>query len=1362
MDDPRTVDVGSEVDKAVTRAPAASKVEHASDGVQPSVPGYELLGVLGRGGMGVVYKARQKSLNRIVALKMVLAGAHAGERELKRFRAEAESVARLVHPNIVQIYEVGEQDGLPFFSFEYVDGGSLDKKLAGTPQPAREAAELAEKLARAVQYAHECGIIHRDLKPANILLQGPGARASMSAVRTQGAGVRSEDPGDKTHEMGPSGAAPFSLAADSQSPIPNPKSLVPKITDFGLAKHLQNDMGMTAPGGLTQSGAIVGTPSYMAPEQAGGGAIPVGPAADVYALGAVLYELLTGRPPFQGENAMDIMLLVLSEEPVPPSRLRPRLPADLETICLKCLYKESRKRYGSAEALADDLRRFLDGKPIVARPVGRLERLWRWCVRNPVVAGLLAALFLVIVGGFLAVTSQWLRAESQRELAEENERRADANRKRAEDNLREANTQRKRAEEAFRQAKRAVDDYYTRVSENKLLGVPGMEPLRKDLLEAALKYYQDFVDQNRTDAKIRAELATAYFRLATITELIGSKPRAQEAYRRATDMFEQVVRDEPGNHLCRRRLVVCLNDFGLTLQENGQIDESRKMYSRSRLLGEKLLDDQPNDYSVHSALAKTYLNTAIVSDKEGRTQDAVEFYLKCQHIQENIVYRVPLNSEYKSDLSLTYMNLGSAYLEHGQPQQGLDLYYKTLAIQKELVRQGPDAIYYRRLLGAVYHNIGMLYRLNNRFGDALTAYQESQKIRESLAGDHPSVHDYQNDLGETLNNIGEIELAGRDTRTARATLRRSAEIFQKLAAENATNSKFRNAEALALNNLGVVLHQMGRSAEALDHHQRALAIRTELARANPGVIDFQSHLSDSYCNLANTQRGLGQTDEALRSYREGCAILERLVAKHPTTTKFRVNLGLAYTNTGYLEDARDRLHSALEAFERARAIRSELRATIPSVPRYAADFAQSQFYIAKVLAKQGSNDKALAHYEEALGIQDKLIHNSRLEGLSRPVGVASAAMGRGLLEGLTALLAQPNSLDDPGALDFRADRGRSLIQIGNLHHDSNRFLPAFQWYKKAREEWLAIVAVQPDVAEYLSNLGVSHYNFGLNLQDLRLALAALTAHRAGVAAREKLVREYPDDLDYRRQLAESYNSCGIAELSLRRRPAAEISFQKARDGFKYVLEKEPEKARNLSNLGRALLNVGITLDEADRPKDAEPALRASVPWQRQALDREPYNFRYRDLLNKSLTRLAKAQRKLGRPAEAAATTLARRKLWPTQTGDLTHNAGAHALTPTFNLLLAWFSFGEQLTAAGELAQCIPLVGAGKPRLTLREEIEHARYSALAIEVLRDLAANGYRDAGRLEKDELLAPLRTHADFQKLLADMKGKSPGTRK
>jgi hypothetical protein len=354
-DAPMTFPAGPEtVDFAPSSAAQPQREPGASRAPVRQVPGFEILEEVGRGGMGLILKARQSQPRRIVALKMLHGGAFALPESRARFVAEAEAVAKLQHPNIVQLHAAGEVEGHPYLVMEYIDGGTLADRLAGKPLPWRQAAELLERLARAADYAHRKGIIHRDLKPSNVLFAT----------------------GDE-----------------------------PKIVDFGLAKEIEAAVSVAAAGPRTRTGALLGTPAYMAPEQAQANRGPIGPAADVYALGAVLYECLTGQRPFAADATVDLLVKVVSEEPVPPRRLAPGIPADLETICLKCLAKLPAARYESAQALADDLRALLDGAPIAARPPGALERFGRWLKRRQEIAYLIggAAAAVVVVAVVMAM-----------------------------------------------------------------------------------------------------------------------------------------------------------------------------------------------------------------------------------------------------------------------------------------------------------------------------------------------------------------------------------------------------------------------------------------------------------------------------------------------------------------------------------------------------------------------------------------------------------------------------------------------------------------------------------------------------------------------------------------------------------------------------------------------------------------------------------------------------------------------------------------------------------------------------------------------------------------------------------------------
>jgi serine/threonine protein kinase/Tfp pilus assembly protein PilF len=499
-------------------------------GTLPTVAGYQILGELGRGNMGVVYQARQIGLNRLVALKMIRAGARAGPDELRRFMAEAQLLASLQHPNIIQIYEVSLQHDVPFFSMEYVEGGTLAERLEGRPLPVRQAAHLVQILAETIQVAHDNNIVHRDLKPANVLLDTRHAeRRTQNALKDQ-------------------------RAAASQLCAVQESFCIPKITDFGLAKQLRSNS-------QTESGMIMGTPNYMAPEQAEGRSRDVGPAADVYALGAILYELLTGRPPYVAESPMETVLLLFQAEPVPPSRLQPKVPRDLETICLKCLQREPRRRYASALALAADLRSFLAGEPIAARPPSAPERVWKWACRRPALATLLACAVAVGLAGIGLLAWHQLDLREKLDQARADERAARAAQEAADARERLAGL-RAKVEGLLGSgaaALKAGDGHNAELqlvsARDQIASEPGLEDLRRRadvLLEQARaqradrERYQQFV-RWRNEALFNATLFTGG---DLVSSLQGTRTAARQAlalYGVAVDASAPLQLE--GNHL---------------------------------------------------------------------------------------------------------------------------------------------------------------------------------------------------------------------------------------------------------------------------------------------------------------------------------------------------------------------------------------------------------------------------------------------------------------------------------------------------------------------------------------------------------------------------------------------------------------------------------------------------------------------------------------------------------------------------------------------------------------------------------------------------------------------------------------------
>ncbi len=649
----------------------------------PAISGYEILGELGRGGMGIVYRARQVRLNRPCVLKMILGGAHASSEAATRFLAEAEAIARLHHPNIVQIHHIGEADGLPFFELEYVDGGSLDRRLDGTPWPAKRAAALIESMARGVAEAHRLGIVHRDLKPGNILIAVDGT---------------------------------------------------PKITDFGLAKTLASDSG------LTRTDSIMGSPGYMSREQAEGKTKAVGPLADIYALGAILYELLTGGPPFRGTTALEILDQVKNTEPVPPSRLVPGLPRDVETVALKCLQKEPGKRYDSAAAVAEDLRRFLGGESILARPVGPIERGWRWCRRNPVVAGLTAALAAVLMLATAAsLAAYWrmstlARGEHAARLAAVKEMQA------AQDARVQEADQRRRAEANFHRARAAVDGYLTTVSESQLLKVPGLQPLRGELLESALRFYQDFLKERGDDPMLRAELAATQLRIGRIQTDLGSANEARRVLKSAIATYQAEVTKNSQDLALRTALAaawLALGDLAYNFSGQNSSQEQLEAWEKNAEIREGLARVRPDDPGYQADLAEAFERLGTARDGAGR--DGLPARLRGAELSLALFLKSPDDPKINFGLGESLNNIAVALSNWGRHGDALAMYLRGLEYNRFAYDKLPHMIEYGCDLGTAYMNAVRECRKLGRSDETVIEARKAVEHCRSMVRDHPAV-----------------------------------------------------------------------------------------------------------------------------------------------------------------------------------------------------------------------------------------------------------------------------------------------------------------------------------------------------------------------------------------------------------------------------------------------------------------------------------------------------------------------------------------------------------------------------------------------------------------------------------------------
>jgi eukaryotic-like serine/threonine-protein kinase len=637
--------------------------------------GYELLDKGVPGGAGIVYKARQRRLNRLVAVKTIGVGRQVSPTDLQRFRNEAETLGSLSHPHIVPVYEAAESDGRLFLFMPYLEGGSLADKTASYSDDPRAAAQLLATIAGAVDHAHRRGILHRDLKPSNVLLDRDGQ---------------------------------------------------PHVSDFGLARRLDGNSE------LTVSGAIVGTPSFMAPEQALGHGRRGAPttSTDVYGLGAILYALLTGRAPFRGETPLDTIEMVRSTAPIRPSTLNPCVDRDLETICLKCLEKEPTARYRSATDLVDDMERWQRGEPIVARPVGPLVKGWRWARRNKVVAGLLGLVGVLLIAGFagLAASNAMLAGRNAEIIRQRN------------------------------RAKQAVDDMYTQVAERVLPDIPGLESVRREFLIKALSYYEEEANEgNGSSAAARAELANASFRVGRIHHMLSEIDLAGRAFSRAISLLEPLVKEFPNEPDFRLLLARSLNEFGLQLRQKSQRTEAENAFSRSLETAERGASEFPDRREFRQLMAHLLHNLAIMHHETGRLFEAETAYRRAIGLRKKLVTEAPDDPADHDELAITLGQIAGLMADTRQPRPGEaeTAFRQALDIEEKLLAKFPSNSKYRGRAADMRNNLCVFLSTQGRHQEVEASLRNSLFDREQLAIQYPNMPDYQARVGVAELNLAE-------------------------------------------------------------------------------------------------------------------------------------------------------------------------------------------------------------------------------------------------------------------------------------------------------------------------------------------------------------------------------------------------------------------------------------------------------------------------------------------------------------------------------------------------------------------------------------------------------------------------------
>jgi serine/threonine-protein kinase len=937
-----------------------------------------------RGGLGEVFLATDAELNRTVALKRLREQHADNPRTRARFLVEAEITGRLEHPGIVPVYGLGTYaDGRPFYAMRFIRGVSLKDAIRRFHEvnrepgrdPAQRSLELRQLLGRfidvcdAMEYAHSRGVLHRDLKPDNILLGKYGETLVVDWGLAKA--------------LGQLGTNPSSGADDDEA------------------------LRLSSGGHLIETvvGSILGTPGFMSPEQATGDLSRLGPAIDVYSLGATLYCLLTGQAPFRGTDASRLLVSVGRGEFPPPRAINAEVPAPLEAICLKAMALAPGERYPTPRLLAQDIERWLADEPISARREPRKERIRRWARRHrSLVTGAAAAgiVALLALGGILA-----REAESNRRL-----RIANARESRARD----------QAQARFRLARDAVAGYYRGVSEEVLLKRTEFRDLRRSLLKSAMDFYKDLAAVLETDQEFEPsallDLARADKVLARITREIASSGEALKAARRAQVHFARLVREQPGDPSFRRELAGTLTqiaflqedlghpeealqalqdalavrqqlvqtqgatpedrdalagtygNIGNLLDDTGRQSEALRSYRSALDLYEPLIADQPGTLAFERELARVQSNLALLLARIGRRDEALRICEGSHAIRKRLADTHPGDEDLQGDLAGSFRNLGSLQSGSGRPAEALESFLRSASINKKLVAAHPNSTKLRRYLANNYNDIGGVHGYANRMDEALRAYQWAREIQQVLVVTNPEDLQYPNDLATSLANIAIINRAIGRLDEVLPLYEQSLALRRKLSAANPADTNARSKLAWTHYSIGVLYAQTGRQALALTPLEQARQLQQSLADAHPDLNEHRAELARTLLALGLASLDLGRSAEATGWLEQARNALATLARREPTITAHRRDLARTWIATGQVHRRAGRHAEALRPQEQARTL-------LQVLVRDDLEDCESRSLLGQSWTESGSVLARLGRYKQAVGAYREAVSHNR-------------------------------------------------------------------------------------------------------------------------------------------------------------------------------------------------------------------------------------------------------------------------------------------------------------------------------------------------------------------------------------------------
>ena len=1110
---------------------------------------YQLVREIGRGGMGVVYEAQQTKLHRTVALKLLPKTSAQDQQSIERFQLEAQAAAKLQHPNIVPVFEVGEQEGWQFLAMQMVHGIGLDRVLdvirehsyleqsdklnqtrpsddlksqsiakqvvfanwktsssglqsSTTNSPAidqdvqqlsrapdararnffNNVARLGFEISRAIEHAHRQGILHRDIKPSNLLL-------------------------------------------DHQGKV--------WVSDFGLAKSVDHD--------ITKTGDIVGTLCYMAPERFRGWADC---RSDVYGIGITLFELATLSPAFKSHDRVKLIRSIIDQQPPRPSQLAHKIPRDLETIILKAIEKEPGLRYQTADELAQDLLRFLEGRPINARRSGRIERIRLFCRRNPVIATLAALLALTLIVAIAITTNLWLSEREQRNLAETRQSEA----------IKQSNI----ANENFRKSVRIVDQYLVKVSESKINRIVGLEKLREDLLILARNYYEEFVRNHADDPELREELANAHYRIASIQMLNGDLLQSTKSHEDAL-AIRRTLADESNPGSARElELIQSLHELGELYRRQRQNDQAIQYSDEAVSKANDGLKSFDNDQQRRRQLAAVYLNRGLIFIDLEQPDQALGNFQRALELREALANEDPTNPDYQVDLIAAINNLGATYKDYKK----YDLAIETLINGRLIAEQNSNPTSPRQseineMLARIFFNLGVLHSAKLELTQAIDFFERGQRLSENLAFLNPGVLDLQ------------------------------------------------VSHANSLNSYSYALWQMGESKTALRFRQTANQLLIRLIDATDNANDLQQDLATGQLRMAWMHRSLGDSQSAITAGRNAIALFEGLLKTNPDDTNLKFQLATTKMYVGQILESPDSeseklINSAAETLER-------LVAAEPNDVELNLKLAECQTMVGELMRKSGQFDKATDQIEKAINSIESFPNDD--DPAQNELLLATAKYNLGLLnfsqDPSTALshfessLTIWNSLSkkQPDRLLFHRRISECHFSIAGCWRLQRNHDKALQSYGQARQAIENVVSQFPDNFTHRLHLIKTVSMQGQLSSEAQQTSDALKFKQEAALLADELTGDFPGNTVAATNLAELESQLGLLLIANNRPAEAERAYRKAINVRQTLLDTSPNSipqrvsiAGNLSNLGSILLQLNRYSESIESLEEASEHL----------------------------------------------------------------------------------------------------------------------------------------------------------------------------